>query len=193
MGAWGKEARKNPKALQYLGDVQAILDIPGGKPSGAWARCILAGLNQKWREKAKEVTVTTHTRTDGNGKDRKVVAVKWPNAFTRRELLINLFPPDKKFSVMDMLDGNDPGRARRTWNEAIKMLQTDKRITYYKELEPLPKGPDGKPKRQGWANDWLDQPLEIRPNVEAKEAAIEIKTAHKQVQTAIKRKRKKKP
>lgn len=182
MGKWGKEARKNPKILQYFGDVQAILDIPGGKPSGAWAQCILFNLNQKWREKAKDVSVTTHTRTDGNGKDRKVIATRWPHAFTRRELLVNRFPPDEKFSVENMLTSPNPNRARRTWNEAIKILKRDGRISYYKELTPLDS------KRKGWADDWLDQPLDIRPNEEGRKAAIEIKEAHKKALTARKRK-----
>lgn len=182
MGKWGKEARKNPKILQYFGNVQAILDIPGGKPSGAWAQCILFNLNQKWREKAKDVRVTTHTRTDGNGTDRKVIATRWPHAFTRRQLLCDLFPPAAEFSVMDILNGDNPARAKKYWNEAIKILKGDGHISYYKELTPL------NSKRKGWADDWLDQPLDIRPNKEGRKAAIEIKEAHKKALTARKRK-----
>jgi len=88
MGAWGKAIRKNQAAiLAHFGKLDDVLSIPAGKPAGAWAQCILFNLNQKWREKAKDVRVTTHTRTDGNGTDRKVIATRWPHAFTRRQLL----------------------------------------------------------------------------------------------------------
>ncbi|MCX6344903.1 MAG: hypothetical protein NT018_07495 [Armatimonadetes bacterium] len=183
MGAWGKEARKNQKILQYYGEMQAVLDIPAGKPSGAWAQCMLFNLNQKWREKAKNVAVTTSIRQDKNGNDCKRIAVHWPRKFTRRELLVELFPPDERFSVLDMLNSSNPGRAQRTWDDAVKILKTRKQLSYYKELAPINSS------RQGWANDWLDQPLDIRPNKEGKLAAIEIKDSHKKSQSAIKKAR----
>ena len=189
MGAWGKAIRKNQAAiLAHFGKLDDVLSIPAGKPAGAWAQVILFNLNQKWREKAKDVRVTTHTRTDGNGTDRKVIATRWPHAFTRRQLLCDLCPPAAEFSVMDMLNGNKPIRAKKYWNAAIKILQTEGLISYYKELEALPKGTDGKPKRKGWQDDWLDQPLDIRPNEDGKKAAIEIKTSHQKALTARKRK-----
>ncbi len=185
MGKWGKEARKNPKIFQYYGDFKAVLGIPSGKPSGAWAQCILFNLNQKWREKSKDVSITTHTRIDSTGNDRKVTSTKWPYEFTRRELLIELFQPEEQFSVIGMLESDNPSRARKTWNSAIKILKNDGHISYYKEVKTLDS------KRKGWADDWLDQPLDIRPNDEGKKAAREIKNAHKAALKARKRKVKK--
>ena len=89
---------------------------------------------------------------------------------------------------MDILNGNNPSRAKRYWNTAIKILQTEGLISYYKELEALPKGTDGKPKRKGWQDDWLDQPLDIRPNEDGCKAAREIKASHQKALSTRKRK-----
>lgn len=172
MGRWGAEARKNPKVLQRFGDLRVILEIPAGKPSGAWARCILFGLNQRWRECAKQVHSNRHSRIGSDGQERMVIATRWPCAFTRRELLINLFQPASRFSVETMLIGANPQRARYTWNEAIGLLKTNGLISYYQEMVPLDA------KRKGWQDDWLNQPLDIRPNAAGKQAAREIATAH---------------
>jgi len=185
MGVWGKEARKNPKALQYFGELEAILSIPCGKPSGAWAQCILATLNQKWREKAKNSDVKTRTRIDSNGDDHKTTSVKLPNKFTRRDLLVNEFPPEEQFSVMAILNSDRPKRAVMYWNEAMNILLEGKHISYWKELVPLPV------KRKGWADDWLDQPLDIQPNTESRKNALLIQKAQKTALAAIKRKKRK--
>lgn len=182
MGAWGKEIKKHHAILSQFGKLDQVLAISAGRPAGAWAQCILFNLNQKWREKAKDVSVTTHTRTDASGNDRKVIATRWPHAFTRRELLCDLCPPDQAFSVTDILNGNDPSRAKRYWNAAIKILQKQGSISYYKELAPLD------PKRKGWADDWLDQPLDIRPCEDSKKDAREIKASHQKALSTRKRK-----
>lgn len=182
MGKWGKEARKNPKVLQYFGELKAVLDIPGGKLSGAWAQCILVNLNQKWREGAKAVKVNTHKRPNALGKERKVLTARWGHDFTRRELLIEGFPPGQEFSVEDILNGPNPQRARNAWNEAIRILKRKGHVTYCKELEPLDS------RRKGWANDWLDQPLDIRPGTEGIKAAEEILAGQKKALSARKRK-----
>ena len=186
MGKWGVEARKNAGILAHFGNVQAILDIPGGKPSGAWAQCILLTLNQKWREKAKGVTWTSRPHIDAAGNERKAISTKWPYAFTRRELLAHLYESGQEFSVRDILDDR-PGRAVKYWNEAIRILKP-KHISHCAELKPLDR------KRQGWADKWLDQPLDIRPNLEGCKAAIEIANSHKKAMAARKKKAaKKKP
>lgn len=182
MGAWGKEMKKHHAILSQFGKLDQVLAISAGKPAGAWAQCILFNLNQLWREKAKDVSVTTHTRTDRNGDEHTVIATRWPNTFTRRQLLCHLCPPDQAFSVMDILSSDRPGRAKNYWNAAIKLLQDQGSVTYYKELSPLD------PKRKGWAEDWLDQPLDIRPNEDGKKAAREIKASQQKVVKSRKRK-----
>ena len=184
MGKWGVETRKNPKALQYFGELKEILDIPSGKPSGAWAQCILFNLRQLWRQHSKAITLTTRDRIDPAGNDRKVTTIHWPHPFTRRALLVDLFPPEEAFSVLDILQSDRPGRAVTYWNEAINILKAKGHVSTYRQIEKLDT------KRKGWADEWLDQPLDIQPGEEGRKDAIEIMAAHRKTQTALKRKRK---
>jgi hypothetical protein len=84
--------------------------------------------------------------------------------------------------VTDILNGNDPSRAKRYWNAAIKILQNQGSISYYKECVSLDS------KRKGWADDWLDQPLDIRPNEDSKKDAREIRASHQKALSTRKRK-----
>ena len=186
MGAWGKDAKKNPAILAHFGKMDEIASIKPGKASGAWAQCILFNLNQLWREGAKDVAVTTHRRIDSAGNERKTVATRWPRTFTRRQLLADLCPPDQAFSVTDILSSDTPNRAKRYWTAAIRILQDQGSISYYKELGTLT------PKRKGWADEWLDQQLDIRPDSEGQKKAREIHDSHKKTQAANKKRKPKK-
>ena len=83
-----------------------------------------------------------------------------------RRLLLDMFPATP--SVDDILDSHDPGRAKSYWRDAITLLKHAGVIAYYRELGTVT------PKRQGWAREWLDQELDIRPDDEGKAAVAEI-------------------
>lgn len=156
---WLARWRGNRAALQDFGNMLAISEIPIGQPSGAWARAIGLALQQFWRE---EATRATYSRAG----DAHRLTIRFRDV-TRRELL-EMFPP--RPSVRDVLDGKNPVRAIEYWETAISILKArpaDKSrepfITHY--------GPtrDWKRDRQrkGWAEPWLDEPLDIRPAAEA--------------------------
>jgi hypothetical protein len=133
--------RDDRRVLTDYGDVLALGSIPNGKPTGAWAQGIGFALHQRWREMAD-----------------------WPPdrpdryRFTRRELL-DLHRPPPPYD--EVLAGNDPGRARRYWDGAIRVLR-DERHLIGRYVEPVaPTG--GKSIRQGWAASWLDEALTIEP------------------------------
>ena len=77
-----------------------------------------------------------------------------------------MFPPIP--TVDDILDSHDPGRAKSYWRDAINLLKHTGMIAHYRELGTIT------PKRQGWAREWLDQELDIRPDDEGKAAVAEI-------------------
>lgn len=92
--------------------------------------------------------------------------------FTRRELL-ELFPPNP--SARKVLDGNDPGRAIVFWDTALVELKTKKVVGHY-STSGRDWGPKRRP-RKGWADLWLDEPLDIRPPAAAAEVLAEIATS----------------
>jgi hypothetical protein len=165
-GPWLDKWRGNRQVLSYFGDVRKLAAIPGGKPSGAWAQAIGLALNQLWRERAARAQVARV------GEDNhRTVRV---GTFTRRQLL-TMFPPSP--SVEEVLGSPNPRRAQGYWNDAISLLKTVGVVAHYQETTPLHAG------RQGWAEPWLTQSLDIRPADEEKQAVMEIAnraaTAHK--------------
>ena len=156
-GPWLEKFRGDRRVLADFGNVRKLAAIKAGKPSGAWAQAIGLALQQRWRERA------AYTRIGRVGEDKHLTIRTKP--FTRRELL-DLFPPSP--TVDEVLDGPNPARAKSYWSEAVKLLKGGGIITHYRELEPLA------PRRQGWARDWLEQPLDIRPADEDAAAIAEI-------------------
>jgi hypothetical protein len=156
-GPWLEKFRGDRRVLADFGNVRKLAAIKAGKPSGAWAQAIGLALQQRWRERASYAQIR-HV-----GEDSHLTIRTKP--FTRRELL-DLFPPSP--TVDEVLASNDPGRAKKYWDDAIKMLKAEGIVTHYRELVPLPS------KRQGWASDWLEQPLDIRPAEEETAAIAEI-------------------
>jgi hypothetical protein len=161
---WLSKWRGNRAALQEFGNILAISEIPIGKPSGAWARAIGWALQQLWREQA------TYAKYSRSGDDHRSTMQCRP--FTRRELL-ELFPPNP--SARKVLDGNDPGRAIAFWDTALVELKMKKVIGHY-STSGRDWGPKRRP-RKGWADLWLDEPLDIRPPAAAAEVLAEIATS----------------
>jgi hypothetical protein len=158
-GPWIEQWKGDHRLLTYLGDVRKLAAIKAGKPSGAWAQAIGLALNQCWRERA---SYADPTRV---GEDKRLTVRFAP--FTRRQLL-DLFPPTP--SVGEVLEGPHPARAREYWDEGIKHLQRKHLVAHYAELTPTTT------KRKGWAADWLDQPLDIRPSKTEADAIATIAT-----------------
>ena len=153
-GPWIERFRGNRQILAEFGNVRAIARIPGGKPSGAWARCIAMTLYQRWREGA------SRARNPQDG-----ALVKWP-PFTRRRLLRGLFKAEP--DVLKMLRSNNPQRAVDYWVQAVQILREEGIVKAVKEIEPLPEH------RASWREDWLDQPLNFTPGEAELGAAKEI-------------------
>jgi hypothetical protein len=156
-GPWVEQWLGRRDILAYFGDVRRLAEIPAGKPAGAWAQAIGLALQQIWRERASR-TVVAHA-----GEDRHLTVR--PDTVTRRQLL-DMFPPTP--TVHEVLGGPNPRRAKDYWKDAIQLLREQGLVGRCAEVRALA------PKRQGWADDWLDQPLEIRPKDRDVDAVAEI-------------------
>lgn len=158
-GPWLDQHRGNSQVLFYFGEIRRLAKLPAGQAAGAWAQSIGLALNQRWRERANDATVSAV------GADRHLTARFRP--FTRRDLL-SLFRAQPDFEIL--LHGDKPHRAREYWEDAIQLLRTPSTriIGHYEALVPLP------PARKGWQAAWLDQPLDIRPSGEHLQAAAAI-------------------
>lgn len=127
---------------QFLPCGEVLGAIPGAKPSGAWARVIGLSLASFWRRNPREAI-------DGSLKP------------TRRELLERYTP--KTGSVEDVLGSRDPRRAIDYWCAALSILveagivENDAEAVIGYEAMRESFG------RQGWADEWLNQSVEIRP------------------------------
>jgi hypothetical protein len=156
-GPWIEQWKNNHQVLTYFGDVRKLASIPARRPSGAWAQAVGLALQQRWREGSASADVA-HVGEDNT----LTVRVKH---FTRRELL-DMFPPSP--TVDDVLHSANPKRAQAYWREAIAQLKLAKVVGFYREADQPPA------KRQGWAEAWLDQPLDIRPTEEGRRAIARI-------------------
>ncbi len=161
-GPWLDQWRGNREILSEFGNLRAIAAIPRGKPSGAWAACAGLVLHQRWREQAAK----TATKRVGAG-EKKALTQKF-KPFTRRDLLLKMWRSDE--DVMVILE-TKPARAKEYWNQAVKILQKAGIIGFYHEIEPL------KTAGYGWQEEWLDQPLDIRPTGDNRKDAIKINAA----------------
>lgn len=166
-GAWIEAFRHNASVLSYFGNIIQIAGIPGRKPSAAWARVIALNLNQWWREHAmvaelrSDVMIGWNHRPDSE--QTVGFCVESTRLLTRRLLLCGgsgdgaYYQVSPEWDVLKILGSDRPKRAKDYWTNAIAEL-TERGIVWYSgELAELPPG------RQGWAEAWLDQPLDIRP------------------------------
>ncbi len=159
---WLTRLRGNRAALQEFGDLLAISEIPIRRPSGAWARAIGLALHQFWREQATRATY-------GRAGDSHRLTVRFRDV-TRRELL-EMFPAHP--SVDEVLSSGDPRRAIDYWDAAIAELKARRVIGRYGATRDWLRD---RP-RKGWANLWLDEPLQVSPPAEAAAALQQIATA----------------
>jgi hypothetical protein len=141
----------SPQTAQYLPMGETLGAIPGNKPSGAWARVIGLSLASFWRRLPREAL-------DGSIKP------------TRREL-VERYPP-KTGTVDEILSSTQPNRALDYWCSALDILvemgflensgETLVKIEAQKRRLP----------RQGWANDWLEEVVDLRPGTVFREALV---------------------
>lgn len=146
-GPWLDRFRRNPRVLQTFGDVLTLAAIPGGKPSGAWARAIGLALQQIWREQASKALVTQ------TGEPKRY-SVRFRRV-TRRQLL-SLFPPQP--SLGDVLKSEHPGRVIEYCELAFDTLEDKGFFQYCRAVAP------GRTEsRYSRVDAFLDEELDIRP------------------------------
>ncbi|RYX81108.1 hypothetical protein EON83_25545 [bacterium] len=131
-----------PQTAQYLPMGELLGAIPGNKPSGAWARVIGLALASFWRRLPRE-------SLDGSIK---------PN---RRELL-ERYPP-KTGSVMEVLGSPNPRYVFKYWCGALQLLSDCGFIAPSGEATISPEAMRATLPRQGWAEGWLDQLVDLTP------------------------------
>lgn len=156
-GPWLNRWRGNEQVLSYLGDVMKLAALPAGQPTGAWGQAIGLALQQRWRELA--------SRADIKRVGEQKYATVRTQPFTRRELL-SLFRPEP--SLDQLLSSRNPRRACEYWSGAIKMLAEQGIIRSCREKASLDI------RRQGWAQAWITQPLDIRPGTDGTHAIVAI-------------------
>lgn len=173
-GPFLEKFRNNKRVLQHFGNVRKLTELPTGKPSGAWALSVGLALNQYWRQGA------SYSKVNHAGDDSHLtVQSKYP--FTRFRLL-DLFRSEPW--VEDVLNSENPHRARRYWKEAIRLLKQHGVIGYFRELDRLPEN------RKGWKDYWLNrQRLDIRPKQDGAEAVAELSRSAKKAARARGKKR----
>jgi len=145
-GAWLRRWASDARVVSYFGTVSKLSTLPGGQTSGAWGQSIGMATLQFWREESSRVAVVPV------GDEQTLTARFKPR--TRRELL-DLFPPDP--TVDEILGSDHPRRACQYWKSAVADLRRIGHLAYYHELGTVAQG------RQGWAQAWLNQKIEMRP------------------------------
>jgi len=168
-GPWFYEMRSNPQLMTYLGNVMRLAAIPSGKPKGAWAKSIGLNLNQRWREWAHEAKV-------GHVGDANRITVRFNKHSTRRDLLLGESLYRASPDAQGVLDSHNPARAREFWDGAISILK-ESGVDLIGHCAPVAPGPMT---RQGWQDEWLDQPLDIRPTQQSMRAVAELAQANAQ-------------
>lgn len=130
----------HPKLKQFLSCGEILCSIPGERVAGDWARSIGSALGYYWRLAPSQVVKGTR------------------NNPTRRELLYMYIP---KTSPEDILNSDNPTRARDYWRAAITSLVEKKFIRKSGEGAK----PDCKEyPRKGWQQAWLSEQVEIQPS-----------------------------
>jgi hypothetical protein len=127
---------------QYLEGAEILGAIPGGKPSGAWARSVGMGLASFWRRNPRE----------------SISGTLQP---TRRELLNHYAA--KVAPYEEILKSDKPGRAIEYWHAALQILADDEYIGRAGEVTISTKAMRADLPRQNWKDIWLDQAANIEP------------------------------
>jgi hypothetical protein len=160
----------HPKTTQYLPMAEILGAIPGGQPSGAWARVIGVALMAFWRINPRATISGTIQPT-------------------RRELLDHFTAKVNPYN--EVLASNDPRRAIDYWCDALQILADGGFIERTGEAAITAKQMRAALPRQNWQRQWLDQTVNIEPGAETLKPAIEERT--KALHEAKPRDLKKKP
>ena len=131
-----------PATAQYLPMGEILGAIPGNRPSGAWARVLGLSLASFWRRQPRAAL-------DGSIKP------------TRRELLERYTP--KTGSVAEVLDGPNPRYVISHWCEALQILVKNDFLSAEGEPQISPEQMRAALPRQGWAEQWLNATVELKP------------------------------
>jgi hypothetical protein len=168
-GAFLERFRQSPQVLQHFGRLRILSEIPSGKPSGEWAKCVGAALQQLWRQWAKRAKIGSV------GEDNRPTVLGL--TFTRR-LLFDVFPPTRHPVQRILSDPKAAARARRYWDAAMRELRRRGVVGHWKSKGTLPRerGRDGRLRMcDGWQEAWLDEPLDIRPGALGTRAMARIR------------------
>lgn len=174
-GPWIEEMRGDKSILSYLGNVRTLAEIPRKKLGGRLAAKIGVFLLQTWREKAAhDETQILHPG------DENQLSVKFA-AITRQKLLTCYGNEDAR-EIEVILASNNPGHARKYWDEAIKHLKDKGIIGYYaEESSNLVAG-------YKWQEEWYKkQLLDIRPSPAIALQVAEINNAGKKAEAKRKK------
>ncbi len=142
----------DPKTAQYLEMGEALGAIPGGKPSGAWARVVGMALMSFWRRKPRETLTATLKPT-------------------RRELLDHYAAKIKPYD--EVLRSSNPGRVIEYWCGALGILADQEIIAREGEAKRTAKEVRAALPRQGWRDAWLNETVDIWPGAGRMKASIE--------------------
>jgi hypothetical protein len=142
----------HPKTAQYLEMGEALGSIPGGKPSGAWARVIGMALMSFWRRNPRETLGGTLKPT-------------------RRELLDHYTAKVKPYD--EILESKDPGRVIGYWCGALGILADQEIVTREGEAKRTAKEVRAALPRQGWQEAWLNETIDIWPGVGRMKTSVE--------------------
>jgi hypothetical protein len=171
-----KEYAGQGHILTYYGSIKALTELKHpNRPAGMIARSVGATLNQKWRENISYADM-------GDNGDAHRAVVKFEN-YTRRGLLLSKHAFMCELDIWEFLETQNAKRIVDHWNKAIKELRRVGIIGYYKEDGELDLSD------RGWRDNWLDQPLIIRPGAEGMADALTILTTKKKRDKAIQRSR----
>jgi hypothetical protein len=144
-GAWLEPLRGNVTVLQSFGDIRRLVSLP--RKAGPWARGVGLSLQQRWREDAQNMQAVPMA---ANGQ----MIIGGCKRLTRRDLL-SLFRVSPDYEKL--LRGPNPYRAVGYWEKAVAELQGLGLIS------PDYKDPPQPNHRKQWQDEWLDQPLDLRP------------------------------
>ena len=131
-----------PATAQYLPMGELLGAIPGNRPRGAWARVIGLALASFWRRQPKAAL-------DGSIRP------------TRRELLERYTP--KTGSVAEILESTNPQFAIDYWCAALQILAKSEFLATEGEPQISPAQMRAALPRQGWAEQWLNATVELKP------------------------------
>lgn len=153
---------RTPQMAQYLDGAERVMQIPGGKAAGAWARSIGMSLLMFWRRHASEEPA------------------KRPKP-TRRELLYTFLPTTSPPN--EVFRSKNPSRAITYWRDALRALVDAGTVADEGEATAVltAKRPAG----YNWQAAWLDEAVELRLMNEAWQSVLAVE------ERALKRARRK--